>query len=362
MTTLAADSYLGEPGTPGEGKALPPASPTSLELPQTTSRVFDGEALSRYPTPSNVDSWHFLHRGWAPVRLKIREALIANEVTPARVSKFDQCHDTIFIYKNEHSGEVVERGNYCSDRFCMVCGRARSARIARAIEEKIEGKWPLFITLTVRGKFGDKLTDQLNTLREGWKQLRRLPVWSGMRGGAAMIEVKWSTEKGGHWHPHLHIIADGKFVEQADLSRSWAACTNGSISVDIRRVREHAAAIAYVTKYAAKPMDSSFTDKVVKIQEAMTALKGVRLCSFFGDWYGTPINEEAEIEEAPVLCPWICLGTESEIRRKAATGCRDSKRVLEMVERGRNLRSILDIRSRGSPEMRESTPTLQTLA
>jgi hypothetical protein len=264
--------------------------------------------------------------------------MMANEVSPARVLKFDQCHDTIFIYRNDGTGELAERGNHCQDRLCMVCGRARSARIADALEERIADMHPIFLTLTVRGGVGKKLASQLEILLEGFKRLRRMPIWSAVVGGVAMLEVKWSTHGGGHWHPHLHCLLDSRYMEQGQLVQAWSACTGGSTSVDIRRVDNRDQALRYVSKYASKPMCSSFTDKVWKIQEAMSALKGRRLVTLFGDWYGTPLNEEEEEELPPFLTNWRCCGTERKIRCEADDGDRSAIALLEDLERHRSRR------------------------
>jgi hypothetical protein len=264
--------------------------------------------------------------------------MIGNEVSPARVLKFDQCHDTIFIYKNDATGDLAERGNHCQDRFCMVCGRARSGRIADALEERIAEMHPIFLTLTVRGRVGKKLAVQLDILLEGFKRLRRMPIWSAVVGGVAMLEVKWSKESGGHWHPHLHCLLDSRYMEQGHLVEAWSACTGGSTSVDIRRVDDRRQALRYVSKYASKPMCSSFTDKVWKIREAMAALKGRRLVTLFGGWYGTPLNEDIEEEEPPFFTHWRCCGTERAIRSKAADGEGDSVALLEALEWHRSRR------------------------
>jgi len=261
--------------------------------------------------------------------------MIQEKCPPNRVLKFQQCHDTVWLWQNGQTGEIKERGNHCNDRFCQVCGRDRSRRIARALSERIAKTAPLFITLTVRGSVGAKLKDQLQVLQAGWRALRRMPIWKAVKGGAAMIEVKWSTTGGGHWHPHIHIVAEGRYMEQSDLSRAWAVCTGGSTSVNIKRAFVTDKVINYVAKYASKPMDGSFTDKVHKIREAIAALGGVRLCACFGTWFGTPLNDGDSNDDDLLIEGWICVGSESNIRIAAASGCAASIKFLEHLDRHR---------------------------
>jgi hypothetical protein len=47
----------------------------------------------------------------------------------------------------------------------------------------------------------------------------------------------------------------------------------------------------YVTKYASKPLNTSFANSPALLDEALRALKGRRLCLTFGSWYGTPLTD-----------------------------------------------------------------------
>lgn len=209
----------------------------------------------------------------------------------------------------------------------------------------------LFITLTIRGKPDDRLTTLLNRLRDAWKNVRRLDGWrNAIKGGVVMTEVKWSTTSGGHWHPHYHIIAEGRWLDESWLQQAWKLVTRDSDQVKVRRVEEVDHALGYVVKYASKPMDASFTMKSHLLDEAMVALKGVRLAACFGTWHGTPLKEEAEdVDETAALTGWVYEGTVSDLQSRASKGDSAAAHLLQAVERLQRLRHALSQRRRGPP-------------
>lgn len=186
----------------------------------------------------------------------------------------------------------------------------------------MDGKPTTFITLTLSGK-GEPLTELIDRLYKHFRALRQHPVWSGaVQGGAAFLEVKYS-DKARRWHPHLHIICHAKFVQQSELSLAWRSITKDSFIVDIRRVKDVGHAAKYVTKYASKPLNTSFAMSPILLDEAVVALKGRRLCLCFGTWYGTPLDlaEDTEFADDLIdLAGWHNVGSLEETLELARQG------------------------------------------
>lgn len=347
---------IGPPLSGGAGAEplRPPQRPLHLDTLQTSSP--DPVTISNYAFYRDClqhDQQPFEHTGWHNVRMNVLNAMEATNVPISRAAKFVGCGDEIFIYENTATGEVDYHSNRCGDRFCMICGQARSRRITHALAGLIEKEEPLFITLTVRGKPGDTLASMIDRLTDAWKQLRRLDHWKErVRGGAIMLEIKYSKSSGGHWHPHYHLIAHGKYIEKQWLRDAWRLITRDSDQVDIKRVKEIREALGYVTKYASKPMDGSFTTKPHLLREAMKTLKGRRLCACFGTWYGTPLHDDDEVtdEEIPTFTPWAFAGSRRTLESKAAEGDAHAKDLLSRVERLRALRHAFANRCRGPTE------------
>lgn len=334
---------------------LPSSSPYLLDPLQTTSREGDSVADSHYPRYDVNPDWiPFEHRGWHNVRMRILSAMEATEVPPARANKFLGCGEETYVYQESTTGEIDFHGSRCGDRFCLICGQLRSRRIARSLEPRLNEAQPLFITLTIRGLPGDRLANLIDRLNTAWKELRRLKHWRDtIDGGAIMLEIKWSRTSGGHWHPHYHLLCHGRYLDKQWLADAWKVVTRGSDQVDIQRVTDLPKALGYVVKYASKPMDASFTMRPHLLREAMTALKGRRLCACFGSWYGTPLNDSLEdpSDETQILTTWRYLGTCRDLEFRAQRGDREATNVLFQVERARKLRHALTLRCRGPDPM-----------
>ncbi len=302
--------------------ALDPLETTS----QTPGFIDDSEHL---PLCENPDAMPWEHRGWAPIRRRVMRAMIDLDLPAGRRHDFWRCCDRVYVYRNITDGEI-----------------------ARQLDARMKGQEMFFMTLTVRGKPHDSLRSLIDRLNEAWKALRRIKQFThDVRGGAVMMEIKWSKTSGGHWHPHYHIVYEGNWCDPKWLSAAWKAVTGDSDQVDVQRIKESGKVLSYVTKYASKPMDSSFTMRHDLLKEAMTTLSGRRLCACFGTWYGTPLREEVDDEaEEEILPPWVYCGTEDDLRRGRSVCGADPIELLRAVERVRALRqSLIDRCRSGSP-------------
>lgn len=244
--------------------------------------------------PGEFAHWHpeddpeqaFLHSGWAVDRKRIDAALCRTHASRTRRQHFRDCGSGAWVYENiADATDVRLKGSWCHDRFCRVCGAQRAAHIAGQVKAALGDTKPLFITLTLANT-RDGLAASLDRLYRGFRLLRQTDFWKArIQGGVAFLEIKHSA-KAGRWHPHLHILADGSFVPQAELSDIWRAITRDSFVVDVRRVAQIREALTYVSKYASKPLSPSFLAVPALIDEALVALAGRRLLTTFGNWRG----------------------------------------------------------------------------
>lgn len=346
-----------QPPGPAGGIAAA-ADASSLDTLETCD-LDDGPAILPEWSRLNdcLDSWPWEHRGWAPIRRRVYSALMTTEAPAARVHRFTHCGDEVHVYQNSETGEIDYRSSHCRDRWCLICGQARSRRIAAALREKIGERPAFFITLTLRGQPGDQLAEMLERLKKGWKTLKKSEFWrEHVDGGALMLEVKWAAGGGGHWHPHHHILAHGTPPNQDRMRALWYSITGDSFMCDVRAVNDVDHAVHYVTKYASKPLDMSFMRRPTELAEAMLALKGVRMCACFGTWFGTPLNEEPPGEEATeVLTSWVYRGTTGSLRHRAAAGDQAAAALAAAVERLQRIRSLRDHRPRSTPAVRDAT-------
>lgn len=301
--SLAQGDVLGPPaaGPPSSSvhpqETKPPfpsnrSKTNGIDLPDVSSGrpEFDG------PPPDRLETL-FRHSGWAARRARVWDALTRCGCRGARLRAFASCGANCRIEHRVGTDDIRLVGNYCHDRFCVPCGTARAARIAKSIESLITTHVCRFITLTTRHSHAP-LADQITRLYSNFVLLRRRTFWkNAVDGGAAFLEVK-RGERDGLWHPHLHVIATGNWMEQKKLSDEWLAVTGDSYVVHIDAIGNAEARARYVTKYVTKPADSSLFAHPESLDEIICAMKGRRLCTTFGSWRGHKLDDVDQEDDA----------------------------------------------------------------
>jgi hypothetical protein len=236
---------------------------------------------------------HFRHSGWSARRKRVLEILPQAGTSSFAVDRFACCgSDAIVEWSPEEKRHRV-RANFCHNRHCEPCARAKGLLLTANLRTKLEdvsGMNFRFITLTLKHS-DDSLHDQIKRLYACYKKLRNTKLWKlSQIGGAAMLEVKWNptTRK---WHPHLHVISEGKFINAHDLSATWLAITGDSKIVDVRLIKSGKDAAFYVAKYCAKGTSNEVWQDREAAIEWVTATRGVRTCATFGKWRGWKLLE-----------------------------------------------------------------------
>jgi hypothetical protein len=196
--------------------------------------------------------------------------------------------------------------------------------IAGNVKLKLDGNPARFLTLTLRSTT-EPLPELLAKLTRDFTSLRRTKLWrKRVTGGVAFIEVKWLAPTN-RWHVHLHALLQGRYVPQAELSKLWLKVTGTSDVIDIRIVEDEAHCTHYICKYASKPLDRTVAVVPLRLDEAIVALKGKRLCLTFGSWRGYKLTEP------PESGTWIQLGTLEEIITRAEQGHPDAQHALHVL-------------------------------
>lgn len=295
---------------------------SSLE-PLETSEPSAGVHISapRYGSPEHdpiapilPEESSFRHSGWALDRRRVYDALLRCHEPNRRCAAFADCGSAAWGHWCE--GEPVITCNHCRDRLCQPCQVARRARLVEAIMFAMAGadSRVRFLTFTLKHN-NTPLTAQLDRLYLAFRTLRRTSLWrKAVAGGAFFLEVKVGDD--GLYHPHLHVLAEGGFIDQRELSAAWHGITGDSFMVHITAVNDPMKRAAYVTKYATKPADSTVIRDPAKLDEFLVAIKGRRLYQPFGTWRALlPADDEDEPKR--VL---VSLGSIYTICARAAAG------------------------------------------
>ena len=316
---------------------IPTPAPTftSLDPPETNPQ------LPRSPTsigahhlpPCELDPLDvhsptaaFRHNGWRHDRRRVYDSFRRTSQTTNRLLDFRDCGKHAYILQSVDSpDQYTIGGSTCHDRFCLPCARERSRVIATNVIHQLEQEQARFMTLTLKSA-NEPLADLLNKLTTDFAALRRSKLWRNkVTGGVAFIEVKWKQQTQ-RWHPHLHCLVQGRYIPQHELSNIWLKITRTSKIVDIRFARDARGVTHYVTKYASKPFDHTVIMQPDKLDEAVLALKGKRLCLTFGSWRGLKLTERLDAEK------WVNLGSLTEFLQRAEAGEQSACAILQALD------------------------------
>lgn len=173
--------------------------------------------------------------------------------------------------------------DYCHDRWCQPCASSRQALIRRNLSGRIQDHPHRFLTLTIRHG-SEPLADLIKHLYKSFRRLRSRALWRDrVRGGACFLEITYDHDRNS-WHPHLHCMLDGSYIDRPELSRLWLAATGDSCNLDLRYIRTPREAVNYITKYATKPLPHSIIRDPDLLQEAMLAVSSLRTIITIGTW------------------------------------------------------------------------------
>lgn len=292
----------------------PPETNVQPQLHPLQAGGDHGPYLLQDPLQTTNSTINFRHTGWARDRQRVYNALRRTGQTGNRIHDFTECGKHAYVFQSVEDPDIYTLGgSTCHDRFCLPCARERSRVIATNVKDKLESERARFLTLTLKSTT-ESLLDLLAKLSGDFTALRRTKLWRHkVTGGVAFLEVKW-IERTQRWHPHLHCLVQGRYIPQDELSKTWLRITHTSHVIDIRIASDNAHVTHYITKYASKPLDHTVVMNPDKLDEAILAMKGKRLCTTFGSWRGYKLTQP------PESGTWIQLGTLEELITRAQDG------------------------------------------
>jgi hypothetical protein len=303
------------------------------------------EATARFyaniTPPATTNETKYRHGWWEKTREKVRNAMIRTCVNVFTLNRYDECGSECTVEYSKEANRHRVRANYCRSRHCQACMKAKGNKIAANLHNKLKAQGPRqyrFITLTVKHSDAP-LAEQIRRLYASCKKLRHSKCWKEtQKGGAITLEVKWKPETR-KWHPHLHIISEGYYLNKERLSAAWHHATGDSFIADIRSLNSARDTAYYVAKYVTKGTNAEVWDDINAATEWITATKGVRVCATFGTWRGFALLQNPEdvtdwkpvgkldtiIDEAKKGQPWA-MAIIASLRPPGATDGPDKKR------------------------------------
>lgn len=133
------------------------------------------------------------------------------------------------------------------------------------------------------------------------------------------------------WNAHLHIISEGKYLEQSKIKNLWHKITKDSYIVDIRKIKNDKHIIHYITKYISKGLQANISHNQDYLQEAILALRGTKLITTYGTWRKLKLREKPCVD----LSDWEPIEKISEIIKSALRGNKEAAEIL-IILKGEN--------------------------
>jgi len=267
----------------------------------------------------------FRHTGWAQRRAAIHEAMWDAGCGIARRTAFQRCGADRWIMRSRTDPTAFKVVTAkCHDRFCSPCTVERQTVIRRNLETRLAKGRYRFLTLTIRHHH-EPLRILINHLYASFRKLRQTTHWKDRTdGGVALLELTYHDDAHG-WHPHLHCILAGRYMDVVILRRSWLSITGDSNGVDLSEIRSKPHAIRYVCKYSTKAMPTNvFRDRSTLI-EALDVLSNRRLVLTFGTWKNYRLLED------PKDRGWEAFDSVDGLRFRRSNGDELASRILSML-------------------------------
>ncbi len=308
--------------------------PIGNSAPDAPSLDHGSVSVDIYPPDSA--SQRRLFANSLPLRSLLVQAVSFTQLPEARVKAFLECARTTWVDYSPSAKRFFVKSNSCNLRFCPRCGQRWSQDLSRRIQGafKSSEKHALkFVTLTLRSSSAP-LREQLKFLRASFRRLRQSVVWHrNLSKGMGVIEVTYNAETA-QWHPHLHVIVFGRFVQQRALSDAWYKATGGSNIVDVREASSSAQVGEYLSKYLGKPPRLDACPNPARVAaEWIDACRNAKLVIPIG---GLKIKDLPEVkrdkEELPADA--VSVGSLDEVIRRAEKGDGYAQWILEALDNG----------------------------
>lgn len=248
----------------------------------------------------------FWHGSWQTNRQRVYVAMLASNLQPARVERFRNCGAMPRLWTDEH--ELRIQAQFCRDRWCETCQKRAVSQARDALMKAFVPGDTRHIMLTLKHNAAP-LKAQIKRIRRAFQELRRSDLWKrNVTGSATFVENKLNALN--EWHPHLHIIQVGRWIDQRELSKLWYEITGDSSYVYIKAIRDGESQIGYITKYVSKACDQSVYRDPRKLCEAIKAMHCIRLMSTSGSWKGIKLRTH---DPDPDPGRWKCIGSLADI-------------------------------------------------
>lgn len=191
------------------------------------------------------------------------------EIDMAKSKRIEKCADWLQFKLNVDGSKSLHNANFCRVRLCPMCQWRRAIKCYSQMAQVLDllrqdGYEFLFLTLTIKNVSGEALNGAITAILKAFGRLTKLKAFEPIQGYYRGCEVTHNLTND-TYHPHLHCILAVKpsyfngrnYLSHAKWQELWRKCLRVSYdpSVDIRKCKGGAKAIAEACKYSVKPSD-----------------------------------------------------------------------------------------------------------
>ena len=196
-------------------------------------------------------------------------------------SSLDICRYFASFVRNKITGEVKVTSNHCHNRWCPICASSRANAVSSQVEKWLRtANYPKMLTLTLKHS-DEPLEDQIRLLYDSWRKLRKHKFFKNrVKGGIWFFQIPRNKERT-QWHPHIHAVIEGDFIDNNWISKEWERITGHSKIIHVTLIRDFAAASKEIARYASRPnrLENLSDDSAI---ELILASRALRTCGTWG--------------------------------------------------------------------------------
>jgi len=233
---------------------------------------------------------------------------------------YDKCRTDAWFVREIETGYVRIVSHHCRLRWCPFCARVKAFKASLTLERWVrKALHPKLLTLTLRSS-SLPLSTQIDRIYDAFRTLRKRNKFkSRLLGGFWYFQVTKSV-KTGFWHPHIHVLCEGRYIQHRYLKSMWEQITGDSVIVDIRQVRNPKSVINDVTRYISRPMSlKGLTSE--NMLDLFKSFHGRRLCGTFGT--ARKLSQEIKLSNPPPKVEKIGTWSLVTMLGKSSSAARD---------------------------------------
>ena len=196
------------------------------------------------------------------------------------------------------------KSRFCSNRFCIVCNRIKTADLIDGYSEPLLSLPDLhFVTLTIQNIPSNELSRSIKAMIKKFQLIKDLSrkenlIFKGIR----KLECTYNAQRK-DYHPHFHIVISGE-IEAKFIMDHWLRLnkTAKMVAQDVKEADE--GSLKELFKYFTKISTSKKADKSIYLTAINTIfreIRGIRIFQAFGIMkkkkVATPEQIEALIEK-----------------------------------------------------------------